>query len=117
MPAAKRVSKVALRLLMAHGLAYPIATAWAFATVPVFVIAVASEVGITLDDETVAHRVLLRVAWPAIGSFLLVHLAGVFWAFDRNETRGRRVLVVSLLVLAAVALVVGAASWAWLMTR
>jgi len=52
MPVAKRVSKVALRLLMAHGLAYPIATAWAFATVPAFVIAVASEVGITLDDET-----------------------------------------------------------------
>jgi ABC-type sugar transport system permease subunit len=117
MPAAKRASKVALRLFMAHGLAYPIATAWAFASVPLFVLSVASEVGITLDDQTVAHRVLLRVAWPAIGSFVLVHLVGVLWAFDPDEVRGRRVFRVALLALAAVAVVVGGITWIWLMTR
>jgi len=112
-----RGSKIALRLFSAHGLAYPVATAWAFASVPACVISVASEVGTTLDDAVVAHRVLLRVAWPAIGSFVLVHLAGVFWAFDRNEARARRTFVWSLLVLTAIALVVGGASWIWLMTR
>ncbi|HEX3343238.1 MAG TPA: hypothetical protein VHS09_01645 [Polyangiaceae bacterium] len=117
MPAGPRASKVALRLFTAHGLAYPIATAWAFASVPVFVVAVASQVGITLDDETVAHRVLLRVAWPAIGAFVLVHLAGVLWAFDRDEARGRRAFVYSLLGLTGVAVLGGGASWIWLMTR
>jgi hypothetical protein len=117
MPAGKRASKVALRIFMAHGLAYPIATAWAFASVPMFVLNVASEVGITLDDETVAHRVLLRVAWPAIGSFVLVHLAGVYWAFDPDEARGRRVFRVALLGLTAIAVVGGGIWWAWLMTR
>ncbi|MGD0526024.1 MAG: hypothetical protein ABSE49_12815 [Polyangiaceae bacterium] len=114
---AKGASRVALRLFMAHGLAYPIATAWAFATVPLFVVAVASEVGLTLDDATVAHRVLLRVAWPAAVSFILVHLAGVLWAFDRNEPRGRRAFTLSLLALTAVPVVGGGVSWIWLMTR
>jgi hypothetical protein len=117
MPGGKRASKVALRLFAAHGLAYPVATAWAFASVPAFVIDVASEVGITLDDETVAHRVLLRVAWPAVGCFVLVHIAGAVWAFDRNEARGRRIFLVSLAVLVAIAVVGGGITWIWLMTR
>jgi len=117
MPAAKRASKAALRIFMAHGLAYPIATVWAFASVPVFVMNVAAEVGITLDDETVAHRVLLRVAWPTIASFVLVHLAGVLWAFDSNEDRGRRVFRVTLAGLFVIPVVVGGVSWIWLMTR
>lgn len=117
MSAPRRASKVVLRLFVAHGLAYPIATAWAFASVPAFVLSVASVVGTTLDDETVAHRVLLRVAWPAVGSFLLVHVFGALWGFDRNETRGRRTFVVSLAVLAGIAVVFGGASWIWLMTR
>jgi hypothetical protein len=114
---AKGASKAALRIFMAHGLAYPIATAWAFATVPLFVVAVASEVGLTLDDTTVAHRVLLRVAWPTSVAFVLVHLAGAFWAFDRNEPRGRRAFTLSLLALTAVPIVLGGVSWIWLMTR
>jgi hypothetical protein len=115
--ASKRASKVALRILMAHGLAYPIATAWAFAAVPVFVVHVASRVGLTLDDATIAHLVLVRVLWPTVGSFVLVHLAGVYWAFARDEVRGRRVFVVTLLGLTAVALLGGGIAWLWLMTR
>jgi hypothetical protein len=113
----RRASKAALRVLMAHGLAYPIAAAWAFASVPAFVVSVASEVGVTLDDETVAHRVLCRVAWPAVGSFVLAHVAGVVWAAHPDETRGRRIFVVSMVALAGVAVVLGGGSWIWLMTR
>jgi hypothetical protein len=113
----RRASKVALRLLMAHGLAYPIATAWAFASVPAFVIHVASAVGTTLDDHVVAHRVLLGVAWPAVGTFVLVHLAGALWAFDSDERRGRRIFTATMVLLVGVAAVLGGASWIWLMTR
>jgi hypothetical protein len=113
----RRASKVALRLLMAHGLAYPIATAWAFASVPALVIHVASAVGTTLDDHVVAHRVLLGVAWPAVGTFVMVHVAGALWAFDSDEARGRRIFTTTLVLLAGVAAVLGGASWIWLMTR
>jgi hypothetical protein len=113
----RRRSKAALRILMAHGLAYPIAVAWAFASVPAFVVSVASQVGITLDDATVAHRVLCRVAWPAVGSFVLVHLAGVAWAAYPDEARGRRIFLGTSAALAGVAAIVGAGSWIWLMTR
>ncbi len=117
MAAAKRASKVALRIFLAHGVAYPIATAWAFASVPLLVVSVASRVGTTLDDATVAHLVLLRVAWPTIGAFVLVHLAGIAWAVDRNEVRGGRMFRWALAGLSVIAVLVGGASWVWLMTR
>jgi hypothetical protein len=113
----RRRSKATLRVLLAHGLAYPIATAWAFASVPAFVVSVASEVGVTLDDEAVAHRVLCRVAWPAVGSFVLAHVAGVAWAAHPDEARGRRIFVATMVALAGVAVVLGGGSWIWLMTR
>jgi hypothetical protein len=114
---ATRASKAVLRMLIAHGLAYPIATAWAFASVPAIVVLVASQVGLALDDQAVAHRVLLGVAWPALGSFVLAHAVGAVWAFDRNEPRGKRVFTVAMLLLAGIAVVPGGASWIWLMTR
>jgi ABC-type Fe3+ transport system permease subunit len=114
---ARPASKIALRIFASHGLAYPIATAWAFAAVPVLVVSVASRVGLTLDDEEVAHQVLVRVAWPALGVFALTHVVGLVWAFDRDEMRGRRVFLGAMLALFAIALLVGGSSWIWLMTR
>jgi hypothetical protein len=113
----KRAGKAALRIFMAHGLAYPIATAWAFASVPVLVVNIASRVGLSLDDATIAHLVLLRVAWPTVGAFVLVHVAGVYWGVARDEARARRVFVVTLVGLAAVAVVGGGISWLCLMAR
>ncbi len=113
----RRRSDVVLRLLLAHALAYPVAVAWAFGSVPLLVVAVASATGTTLDDHEVAHRVLVRVAWPAALSFVLVHAAGVVWAWSRDPARGRRVFVLSSAVLGGVAVVAGGASWLWLMSR
>jgi hypothetical protein len=109
--------KIALRIFAAHGLAYPIATAWAFASVPFLVVGIASQVGLTLDDAEVAHRVLVGAAWPAVGVFVLTHVLGVVWAFDRNEGRGRRVFIAALVGLFAIAVLFGGGSWIWLMTR
>jgi hypothetical protein len=112
-----RVGTTALRIFTAHGLAYPIAAAWAFAAVPRFVVSVASEAGVTLDDATVVHRVLCRVAWPAVVSFVLAHAAGAVWALHPDPTRGRRIFVTSLVALAGMAALLGGGSWFWLMTR
>jgi hypothetical protein len=113
----RRGSTLALRIAVAHGLAYPIAAAWAFASVPALVVSVTSQAGTTLDNQTVAHRVLCRVAWPALGSFVLAHAAGVAWAVHADPARGRRIFVATLVALASVATVLGGGSWIWLMTR
>jgi hypothetical protein len=114
---AARRTDIAVRLLIAHGLAYPVAIAWAFGSIPLTVAALASAVGTTLDDDVVAHRVLLTVAWPAVASFVLVHASGAFWALSPDARRGRRVWVASMLVLGILPVVGGGASWIWLMGR
>jgi hypothetical protein len=112
-----RAKNVALRLFIADLLAFPISLAWAFGSVPAVVILVASAVGTSLDDEAIAHRVLLRVAWPWVGSFVLAHVPGLIWGLDRDDRRGRRTFVASMVALGAVPVVLGGASWIWLMTR
>ena len=117
MSEAKPRRQIVLRFFIGHGLAYPIATIWAFAFIPALVIGIASQVGLSLDDQAVAHRVLVGVAWPALGSFLLTHVAGLVWGLDPDERRGRRRFFVATGLLGVIPLVLGGASWIWLMTR
>jgi hypothetical protein len=106
-----------LRVFIAHGLAYPVATAWAFASVPALVIAIASQVGTSLDDSVIAHRVLMGVAWPTIASFVLAHVAGLVWGLDRDERRGKRRFTIAMIAMTAVPIMLGGVTWIWLMTR
>jgi len=106
-----------LRLFVAHGLAYPVAIAWAFGSIPLIVVRVASAVGLTLDDHEIAHRVLLLVAWPSIGSFVLEHVAGVAWAVGKDAARWRRLFVAVTAVLFGVPVVGGGVSWIWLVSQ
>jgi hypothetical protein len=106
-----------LRLLLAHAVAYPVALAWAFGSVPLLVVAVASSSGTSLEDAVIAHRVLVRVAWPAALSFAVVHAAGAVWAWSADARRGWRVFAWSSGALMTVAVVVGGASWLWLMNK
>lgn len=111
-----RKAEIFVRLLLSHALAYPVAIAWAFGGIPLCVVTVASRVGTTLADADIAHKVLLAVAWPTIGSFVLVHLAGVYWAWSRAP-RARLRFIVAVASLAGVAVVGGGGSWLWLMSR
>ena len=106
-PAKRPRGRVVLRFFIAHGLSYPIATAWAFASVPALVVGIASRVGTTLDDAVIAHKVLIGVAWPAAAAFVLVHAAGIVWGLDPDETRGRRRFVVAMAVLSVLPVVGG----------
>jgi hypothetical protein len=115
--AGARRGDVVLRLLVAHALAYPVALAWAFGSVPLIVLSVAAVTGTSLEDADIAHRVLLRVAWPAVLSFTAVHAAGALWAWSPDARRGWRIFAWSSGVLMTVAVVVGGASWIWLMNK
>jgi hypothetical protein len=106
-----------LRLLLAHALAYPVALAWAFGSVPLIVVSVAAVTGTALGDAEIAHRVLVRVAWPALLSFATVHVAGALWAWSPDARRGWRVFAWVSGVLLTVAVVAGGASWIWLMSK
>ncbi len=110
-------SRAVLRFFIAHGLSYPITTAWAFAAIPALVIGIASRVGTTLDDDVIAHKVLLGLAWPSGAAFLAVHVAGVVWGLERDDARGKRRFGIAMAVLAVVPIVLGGASWIYLMTR
>ncbi|MGH7294062.1 MAG: hypothetical protein ACRELB_03970 [Polyangiaceae bacterium] len=84
---------------------------------PALVIAIAAQVGTSLDDAVIAHKVLMGVAWPSGASFALVHVAGLIWGFDPDERRGKRRFTVAMIVLAAVPVILGGGLWIWLMTR
>jgi hypothetical protein len=109
--------RVAFRLLVSHLLAYPVAMAWAVASVPAIVVALASRYGTSLDDEVLVHRALGIVLWPAVGSFVCAHALGVAWARAGDDRRGSRAFAVRTSLLTGVAVVAGGASWIWLMTR
>lgn len=115
--AARSGGQVALRLLVAHAVAYPVALAWAFGSVPLTVVAVASATGTSLEDAEIAHRVLVRVLWPAILSFAAVHAAGAAWAWSADARRGFRLFAWSSGALMAIAVVAGGGSWLWLMSK
>jgi hypothetical protein len=110
--------KVALvRLLVAHGIAYPVAIAWAFGSIPLMAVRVATSAGLPLDDKEIARRMLLLVAWPSIGSFVLEHGAGAVWALSANAARARRLFLAVTAVLLGVPILGGGISWIWLVTR
>jgi hypothetical protein len=112
-----RSGAVAVRLILAHALAYPVAVAWALGAIPFVVVHLASRAGTPLDDKTVAALVLVRVAWPAIGAFVTVHAMGCVWVLSRDEERGRRLFIGVTALLVLIAVSVGGASWLWLMER
>ena len=106
-----------VRMLVAHVLAYPICVAWALGSIPLVVVLVASSTGTTLDDHAVTHLVMMRIAWPAVLSFVLVHAAGVAWARAPEPRAGRARFLVAMSLLAGLPTVVGGAAWLWLMSR
>lgn len=106
-----------LRVLVAHGIAYPVAIAWAFGSIPLMAVRVATTAVVALDDQEIARRMLLLVAWPSIGSFVLEHAVGVAWALSANAARARRLFVAATAVLFGVPILGGGVSWIWLVTR
>lgn len=115
--AGKPRARVALRLLVAHGVAYPVAMAWALGSVPALIVGLTGQSASMLEARDITHRVLLAVTWPALAAFLATHAVGLSWALRQDDRRGRRTFVVAMVVLVAVPVVAGGASWIWLMTR
>jgi hypothetical protein len=109
--------RAALRLLVSHLIAYPIAMVWALASIPPTVVGIAARAGTTLEDQVIAGRTLAVIVWPAAAAFIAAHALGVAWARAGDGPRGLRAYAVRASVLTGAAIVGGGASWIWLMTR
>jgi hypothetical protein len=130
-------------LLIAHALAYPLALLSALACMPLAIIArrralldanprdtthpiisdVARDLSLTAVEAAQVQLVLEVVLSAALLVLVLVHLAALPWAAAetqastaaRETARGRRVFVYSFALLVAGMLLLGAASWFWLL--
>ena len=115
----QRARAAAPRLLIAHGLAYPVAFAWAIAAIPACIVSLPDAVVMGGSVDAVVQIVLRKLAWPAFGVFVVEHLAAIPWAraHASNAPRARRGFWIATGALFGVALVVGGASWLWLVRR
>jgi len=106
------------RLAIAHFLGYPIAFVWACASMPLAIHLFIADIEILGGDMPAIGKLVVRiVAWPAGAAFALTHLAVLAWAFGRDAARGRRLFLFGLGAIAGAALLLGGASWLWLLLR
>jgi hypothetical protein len=105
-----------LRLGIAHLLAYPIAFAWAVASIPPFIVTLPPSFLVSAPVDGVVQVVLHRLAWPSIAVFVLEHVVVVPWAV-RGTDRARRFFFVSTAAITGIAILGGGAFWLWLVLR
>ncbi len=110
--AARATIGVAVRLLVAHVLAYMLAFTWTVGAIARVILTLPTD----LDPElaTIAPLVLPRVGWEFVGVWIAVHVASLPWVFTRNEARAKwmRALFFTVVVAGFVAAIaVGAGAW------
>jgi hypothetical protein len=114
-PGPKPRSRVLVeRLAAGHFFSYPLAVLWAAAAIPLAIHLFHEELDALHGDDAVGARVVRLVAWPAGAVFVLGHAASLFWAFGRDADRGFHRYLRGVAALGIAGLVVGAASWIWL---
>lgn len=115
---AERKKRAIAAFLAGHMLAYPVAFVWAiFAIVPILS-AIPPQVLATKTPESAARLVILKLAWPSIALFVLVHGGALPWALDRRAgSRGIRISLATYGVLMLVGGLFAVGVWVRLYTR
>lgn len=114
----RRARAVLEPLAVAHFAGYPLAFVWAVAAIPLTIhLSIGALDALGGDQAAIGRAVVRRLAWPAGAVFLVAHLAAVPWLVATDWRTGQRRTLFALGVLAAVGVVAGAASWAWLFLR
>ena len=115
----RRVVLGAERLAVAHVASYPLALLWAVAAIPLTIHLFIHEIDALGGGGTdrVGRFVVARLAWPAGAAFLVAHGLGLPWALARDGKRWQRLSLLGLALEAALGIVCGGVSWAWLMWR
>ncbi len=106
------------RYVVAHVAAYPIAFLWAVASIPIAIhLSIHDLDALHGDMDAIGTLIVGRVALPAGAAFALPHAIALPWAFAREAARLRRPTWIGIGALAALGVLVGAASWLWLVLR
>lgn len=115
----RRARGVSGRLMLAHLVAYPLAFAWAVACIPPAIALVPERILLEQPADAVVAIVLRSLLWPCVAVALVAHGVAIPWSFARPgaDARARRVYLVTLAVLGAVALLGGGGAWLWLILR
>jgi hypothetical protein len=116
-PRRERWIEIVERSMIGHVCAYPVAVAWAMASIPLAIHLFIREIDLLPDQQAVGQLVVRRVAWPAGAAFALVHLASLLWSFAADPARGFKRFIKVLAGIAAAGVLFGIASWTWLMLR
>ena len=111
-----RFKAVCGRLTVAHLLAYPIAGAWVAGVMPLVILSMKDLVLAKGEAAEVIDLIVRRASVPALVAFAIMHLAALPWALAKPEREARATRVFKYVGggLAAIAVVGGGASWAWL---
>jgi hypothetical protein len=116
--APRSASRIVVRLALGHVAAYPLAFLWAVAAIPLTIHVFHGDIDASGGDPAVfARLVVVRLAWPAAAVFLVEHAVAIAWALGRDPARATRRFAWGTGALAAVGVVLGGASWAWLWLR
>jgi hypothetical protein len=113
-----RVRVAIERLFGAHFVSYPIGIAWAVACMPIAIHLEHEELErLNADSRAIGDHVLHDIAPFAIGAIVLTHLAAIPWALALDPAAKRRLFWRVAGALFAVAALLGASSWGWLLLR
>ena len=105
------------RLLVAHFVAYPVGFVWAAASVPALVHLREEALFRIAEEADMAAFLTGKMFGPAGVGFALAHLVALPWAFAADDRRGLRRYLLGVGAVAGLALLVGGASWLWLLLR
>jgi len=114
----RRVILGAERLAVAHLASYPLAFLWAVAAIPLTIHLFIHDIGkLDGDMDRIGRLVVGKLIWPAGAAFMTAHALGLPWAIGRDVKLGQRRCLLGLGIEAALGILCGAASWAWLWMR
>jgi hypothetical protein len=118
LPWPRRLFRAVERVAVAHFAGYPLALLWAVAAIPLTIHLNARALDqLGGDEHAIGDYVVRRLAWPAGAAFVLSHGAAIPWLLARDPSVGVRRCLGILAGLAALGVLSGAASWAWLLLR
>ena len=113
-----RFEQALTRYVIAHVAAYPIAFLWAVASIPLAIHLSIHDLDAMHDDmDAIGKLIVRRLAWPAGAAFAIPHAIALPWAFGRDPARLRRPTWIGIGALGALGVLLGAASWLWLVLR
>lgn|GEM_PF-6209554 len=108
----------AARFVAGHIFAIPLGFLWAVATMPLIIHRSVRELlRLEGQDELIGQLIAWKTLWPATIVFVLLNICALAWALAQKNHRSQWFFFGGFGVLLVSGVLLGAASWIWLLTR